>query len=302
MVLSPPFPHKDQLDDSPAQQSVPGYPNLKIQDAQAVLRFLQNDLQAIELDRLVEHISPYNNSAQHIFPLHQHRFKGREIFISEDPDLHLTIIYDRIFLKPIPRYLLSYDFWNDFLISRNQAFKTDTELLQSAARGFLRTYFHLIRYESDLRIAKENGLLSESIKWDKWNAFIIHLQNVSDNEGSPRYRHGQLQISRLNWLSKIYLHRFQFREMHGPQGGYLRRFYEPLLFVFGVSSLMLSAMQVGLGALPNPLSDSWEGFNVTCRWIAVINLMMLAFLVLIIPLQWMLVLLSKGLAWTFGSE
>ena len=102
--------------------------------------------------------------------------------------------------------------------------------------------------------------MPESVTWDQWNAFIILVQKISDEEVSPRYRHGQLQIPRLNWLSKIYLHRFRFREMTGPRGGYLRRFYEPLLFVFGVSSLLPSAMQVGLGMLPDPLSRSWEGF------------------------------------------
>ena len=121
MVLSPPFLKTIQLEDSSAKHSVPGYPNLKIKDPEAVLRFLQNDLQAIELDRLVEHISPDHNNVHHISPLHQHQFKGREIFISEDPSLHLTIIYDRVFLKPIPRYLLSHEFWNEYLLSPTQA-------------------------------------------------------------------------------------------------------------------------------------------------------------------------------------
>ncbi len=302
MVASPPFSRNDQLEDNPTQQNVPGYPNLKIQDHQAVLHFLHQDLQTTELDKRVEHISSDHNSVQDIFPLHQHQFKGREIFINEDPSLQLTIFYDRIFLKPIPRYLLSFDFWNDFLLSHNQFVDTDRELLQSAAKGFLRAYHYLIRYESDLRIAKQNGLLPEHVTWDSWNAFIIHFQNISDKEVSPRYRHGQLQIPKLNWLSKIHLQRFRFREMHGPRGGYLRRFYEPLLFVFGMSSLMLSAMQVGLGALPDPLSMSWEGFVLACRWIAVINLIMLELLVSVLLLQSMLVVLSKVATRVFASE
>jgi hypothetical protein len=35
------------------------------------------------------------------------------------------------------------------------------------ARGFLRTYFYLISYESDLRIAKENGLLPDTVTWEQ---------------------------------------------------------------------------------------------------------------------------------------
>lgn len=37
------------------------------------------------------------------------------IVVSKDPKLHLVWINDRIFLKPLPRYLTSYTIWRDYL-------------------------------------------------------------------------------------------------------------------------------------------------------------------------------------------
>ncbi|KAF2462923.1 uncharacterized protein BDR25DRAFT_308060 [Lindgomyces ingoldianus] len=50
-----------------------------------------------------------------INPLHRQRVKGREIVLTEEPRLHLVWIHDRIFAKPLPRYLLSQTFWKMFL-------------------------------------------------------------------------------------------------------------------------------------------------------------------------------------------
>jgi hypothetical protein len=44
--------------------------------------------------------------------------KRREIVVTEDPRLHLVWIYDRVFIKPLPKYLLSHDFWQIYLLSR----------------------------------------------------------------------------------------------------------------------------------------------------------------------------------------
>lgn len=39
----------------------------------------------------------------------------REIIVTEGPRLHLVWIYDRVFIKPLPRYLLSYTFWSEHI-------------------------------------------------------------------------------------------------------------------------------------------------------------------------------------------
>ncbi|KAI9742515.1 MAG: hypothetical protein M1835_003060, partial [Candelina submexicana] len=56
-----------------------------------------------DLDKL----APYlwliaTQSSQHISPLHEQVLKGRQIVITEKPELHLVWTDGRIFIKPIP--------------------------------------------------------------------------------------------------------------------------------------------------------------------------------------------------------
>ncbi|KAF7510979.1 hypothetical protein GJ744_005525 [Endocarpon pusillum] len=295
-MAEPPFNIRDQLDSSPMQDTLPGFPNISLQNSHALEEFLGKEILVSELDDLTKHLPLPSNVSTAISPLHYHRFKARDIYIIEDPGIHLTRIFDRLFLKPIPRYLLSHAFWSTYVLLAQQApsLVARHDPLRRAAKGFLRSYFYLIRYESDLHIAHEHGLLPDSVTWEKWCAFSARLDRIPDAEVSPRYRHGELDLPRLNWLAKIYLHRFRYRESHGRRGGNLRRFYEPLLFLFGVLSLILSAMQVGLAALPDlQISDSWVGFVRLCRWIAVVTLLGMGMLLLLLPAQYGLVLVSR---------
>ncbi|KAH6649317.1 hypothetical protein F5144DRAFT_500355 [Chaetomium tenue] len=51
-------------------------------------------------------------------PLHHQLLLGREIFVSERIDLHLVWGGGRIFIKPLPRYLMNPDFWRGHLTCR----------------------------------------------------------------------------------------------------------------------------------------------------------------------------------------
>ncbi len=48
-------------------------------------------------------------------PLHYQKAVGRNVVVHERADLHLVWDEQRIFLKPIPRYLLDRDFWRHIL-------------------------------------------------------------------------------------------------------------------------------------------------------------------------------------------
>ena len=48
-------------------------------------------------------------------PLHKQRLLGRSIFVTEDPDEHLVWFEAQIFVKPLPEYLLEYDYWDKHL-------------------------------------------------------------------------------------------------------------------------------------------------------------------------------------------
>ena len=51
-------------------------------------------------------------------PLHYQQAASREIIVVEKMDLHLVWEPNRIYLKPLPRYLLSYNFWSDNLVCK----------------------------------------------------------------------------------------------------------------------------------------------------------------------------------------
>jgi hypothetical protein len=94
---------------------------------------------------------------------------------------------------------------------------------------------------------------------------------------------------------ETYLGRFRYKASHGGRGGNLKRFYELLLFLFGILSLIPGVMQVGLLALPDlKSSPSWLGFGQVCSWIAVVCIVLMALLLLVMPLQYGLVRLSKA--------
>jgi hypothetical protein len=172
---------------------------------------------------------------------------GREIIITEDPNEHLVWHETRIFIKPLPIFLVDLDCWTRKICKTKQ--------LYEAACGFLLSYAWLVGHESDLRIAREKGLLPDFIHWATWTEFMSEFLEHIDLQSlcgvSPRYQYGELRLSRLN---KIYcVTRFTWRDF---VRGYMTtstwyqdffaRNFAWLLAVFAVMSVALSAMQVVL--------------------------------------------------------
>ncbi|KAL8920260.1 MAG: hypothetical protein Q9172_004573 [Xanthocarpia lactea] len=214
----------------------------------------------------LDHLSPYlwlvaTQSSSHISPLHEQVLKGRAIVITENPELHLVWTDNRIFIKPIPRYMLSHAFWTTHLkpeasSQKNVNYQQPSQALIKAALGFMRTYYYLIEYESDLHIAKQARLLphndNNDITLEAFHQFIARFGDIQDDEVSPRYsNYGTLRLSRLNLWAKVFLRRFQFYQVNRQYSEYFARFYAPILFLFGVLTVVLSAMQVGLQASDN---------------------------------------------------
>lgn len=88
-------------------------------------------------------------SSANLSPLHQQRFREREIVVSENSRLHLLWIHDPAFIKPLPRYLLLHLFWEQFLLSKPSKFADRHHATRKVAMGYLRTYRYLIQHESD---------------------------------------------------------------------------------------------------------------------------------------------------------
>jgi len=210
--------------------------------------YLAADLKTPRLNDIHQHLwlAGLPNAAR---PLHRQKLLGRTISITEDPDEHLVWFETRIFIKPLPDFLLVYDYWNDNLCS-------DLELRKSAC-GFLLSYAWLVSYKSDLDIAKECGLLSKDIEWANWVEFLdafldnINLETLGDV--NKRYKYGELRLSRLNSIYRLAPPAYSFRNfIRGYKSGstwheaFFQRHFKWILAAFALLTVLLSALQVGL--------------------------------------------------------
>ena len=244
--------------------TLPGQPQIELDDPN-IGNLLQVELGTPDLNKL----SPYlwlvaKQDSSHVSSLSHQIVRGRQIVITENPELHLVWIYDRVFIKPIPKYLLSHAFW-DFYLMREDSPLPDTRRrdLRQAAQGFLRSYAYLIQHKSDFLLAQDakHRLIPRKIKHSDFIKFIAAFEHVPDGDVSSRYAFGELRLTRLNFWSKILLRRFTFQKVHGQYSTYFARFYGPILFIFGIFSVALNSMQVALSVQPLiQLSDSWIAF------------------------------------------
>ena len=142
--------------------------------------FLYRELWAVDLERMAPHLWIMSTqSSSNVSPPHQQKVKGRKIIVTEDPRLHLIWIYDRVFIKPLPRYLLSYTFWLEHMSNEKSTLRGSNEeeqktctMIRMSALGFLRIYYYLIQHESDFEIAcNEIRILPSDITWTEFCAF-----------------------------------------------------------------------------------------------------------------------------------
>lgn len=216
-------------------------------------------------------------------PLYYQKVLRRDIVIHELMDFHLTWDERRIFLKPIPRYLLNQQFWQDNLSCKegcgstsnnnNQGSRQDVHSTQEKtattsacerceihqyALGFMLSYASLISYESDLHTAKDVHLVPTELTWQQWRAHVRNLLELGKRRRvNQRYIFGELRLDRLN---KIY--RYSFR---APIRGYLYGYTSYMHFwrdnlvriasLFAYLVVVLTAMQVGLAT--DQLKDSY---------------------------------------------
>ena len=94
----------------PGQSYLPGCPRIRLSDVN-IGEYLCEELQTTELDDM----EPYlwlvaKQDSTHISSLTDQIVRGRNIIVTEQPRLHLVWAYNRIFIKPLPPYLLSRAF------------------------------------------------------------------------------------------------------------------------------------------------------------------------------------------------
>lgn len=133
----------------------------------------------------LENLAPHSwmmsaQSSANISALHRQRVKGRRIIITEDPRLHLVWVNARIFIKPLPAYLLSFVFWSIFLCPHGPDGSASVPLflevedrkrqarITRTALGYLRTFIRcgLFRNALHILLERERSLLRSWLTYE----------------------------------------------------------------------------------------------------------------------------------------
>jgi hypothetical protein len=137
----------------------------------------------------------------------------------------------------------------------------------------MRSYYFLVQHESDFRIAIKEHLIPETTKYGDFIIFISSFGKIQDSQVSPRYRFGELRLRRLNRWSRILLGKPYFHKVVWQYADYLAPY--SYLFVFSIVSVVLSAMQVGVGA-----KTDWQSFYGFSAWFSVATLLVVCAVIL----------------------
>ncbi|KAI1440428.1 hypothetical protein F5Y02DRAFT_432197 [Annulohypoxylon stygium] len=260
--------------DHKRKDYLPGDPRIRLDD-ETISLHLKEELETEILNRLSPHLwLVAKQDSSHISSLTHQVVRGRMIIVTDQPRLHLVWYHDRVFIKPLPKYLLSHAFWMHYLISSHSPIQEPLRTaLRIAALGFLRSYVYLIRRRSDFDIAMKESqrLLPKRTKFAKFLRLATSLGIIEDDMVSPRYHYGELRLSRLNFWIKIFLFQFSYHKPEGQYALYFARFYAPILFLFGIFSIILSTMQLTLATMrpiENP-SSLWLELTLVFRGFAI---------------------------------
>lgn len=152
------------------------------------------------------------------------------IITTNQADMHIVTHFGKVYLKPLPDYLLCYKVWKDYICTDAQTYR--------AAYTMIFSYTNLlILSKTDLRIAHTYGLINEDISWKQWTSIVREMQRSDFRDVFPlRWMFGELRLARLNWISRFR----SFRIYHSQDSrGWL---VGTTVYVV----LVLTAMQVGL--------------------------------------------------------
>ncbi|KAF2681818.1 hypothetical protein K458DRAFT_444641 [Lentithecium fluviatile CBS 122367] len=229
--------------------------------AEDIPAFLRRELSLGSLVGMLRHLW-FASAKRPAVPLHRHLAMGREIVVVGRMDLHLLWTNDgKLFVKPIPRFLLDLAFCQANLqcpiaCSCDNLAAICRTSPRKVALGFLYTYACLISSESDFHVANEKRLLpcdkdDKPIKWTNWKALAKELLRMHERDPStihPRFLRAELRLSRINTIHRLtniprfnpYLRsRYNYGSLFGENLAWMAT---TAVFV----ALVLTAMQVGL--------------------------------------------------------
>ncbi|KAF2821054.1 hypothetical protein CC86DRAFT_373950 [Ophiobolus disseminans] len=240
------------------KQILPDAPRISLSRPSEMVSYCLEDLDTPGLNKLGEKLW-WAGPTPDIVSLSQHMVLDRKIQVTEDPSVHVLWVETILFVKPLPAYLTSFAFW-EYLMDRENSDigLEERNLLIATSLGFLKTYARLIQRRSDFNLARRHDLLGafDNISFEAFIAFIASFDNIPDRAISSRWRYGLIQLDALNFHSVIHLRRWHLNRFESRYSTYFSRFFPVILFIFALLSVMLSAMQVIIGA-----KQIWETDN-----------------------------------------
>ncbi|KAL7932115.1 hypothetical protein V8C35DRAFT_323342 [Trichoderma chlorosporum] len=238
-----------------------------------VPHFLTSELSLRGLESMLKHLW-LAGAKRPPTQLHYHVALGREITVTDRIDLHLMWNPNgRIFVKPLPRFLLSFRFWTSYLLS------PELNNERGVALGLLYTYACLISSETDFQIAIEKRLLpncpdEKPMRWETWKTLARSiLQNHDPAQIHPRFKHGELRLSRINTINRVF-NLSPFEAYFNSWNDYSSFFSDNLNWIAASTVwlvLVLSAMQVGLASETLQDNDEFQRAAYVFTLIAIIG-------------------------------
>lgn len=283
-----------------------------------VHEFLNSELSLNRLDEMGEHLW-LAGARRPPTQLHLQVALCRNIVLADRIDLHLLWNGDgRIFVKPIPRFLLSPKFWQIDLScaeycrcscnsrevavarvasienhprteSRQSSITPCKDHLRKVALGFLYTYACLVSTESDFHIAVEKRLLprepdDSTITWTQWQYLVRELIAQHDpDKVHPRFLRAELRLSRINAIHRT--RKLLFAQAYfGGWNNYSSFFRDNLAWIAAITAymvLVLTAMQVGLATEQLQISPVFQRASYAFTLLAILGPIGLVSLVLL---------------------
>lgn len=221
---------------------------------------------------------------------------GRTICPTERADLHLVWCPTtaRLFLKPLPAYLLSHWFWTTYIIHNQN--------LAASARGLLLSYVWLLRSETDWRLAQQSHLLPLGVSWPRWRTLVESLLDVH-NPGCvdanslagvhKRFHYGGLRLNRLDHIIR-FMPPLSLGNLLWGYGGarhptysdFFQRRFRWIILAFAFCTTILSALQVALATdtLATSAAVQKLSYTVTILCLAAVAVIILVVTVLYVTL------------------
>ncbi|KAJ0118718.1 uncharacterized protein J7T55_012972 [Diaporthe amygdali] len=197
---------------------------------------------------------------------------GRTVCSTERADLHLVWCPTtaRLFLRPLPAYILSHAFWTAYLLPDQD--------LAASARGLLLSYVWLLRSEQDWRIARQNHLLPPEVSWPKWRSLVEAMLDIRQSGCIDvnslagvhrRFHYGGLRLNRLDHILR-FMPPHRVGDLLWGYGGvrhptysdFFQRRFRWIVLAFAFCTTVLSALQVALATDILSTSAAYCGVNM----------------------------------------